>query len=128
MIHPRPPRIAAAGALLGTLLIWPCTQSIADSQRQLTQGRAVFESRCLICHGARADGNSSLGKLMNPHPANLTVSSLSARERERIVRKGGAAVGRSSGMPAWEQELSAQEISAVVAYVGTLRQANGVHR
>ena len=62
---------------------------------------------------------------MNPHPANLTVSSLSDRERERIVRKGGAAIGRSSGMPAWEQELSAQEISAVVAYVGTLRQADG---
>jgi len=51
----------------------------------------------------------------------LRASKLNDDERARIVRKGGEAVGRSSNMPIWEQELSDEEIRAVVAYVGTLK-------
>ena len=111
--------ILSAG-VLPALLPLP---SYSDSQDgRLQQGRAVFKQRCMVCHGEQADGNSNLGQLMQPHPANLLRSTLSDQERERIVRQGGAAVGRSSSMPSWQTELSDVEIAAVVAYVGSLRQ------
>lgn len=98
------------------------TASFAADKDQLAQGQKIFTERCVVCHGQNADGKSTLGNLMNPHPANLRVSTLTAAQRESIVRKGGLAVGRSDGMPAWGNELSDSEISAVVVYVASLRQ------
>ena len=40
-----------------------------------------------------------------------------------IIRKGGAAMGRSEFMPAWEAELTNEQIGDLVAY---LRSINAV--
>lgn len=85
------------------------------------QGALIFKARCAVCHGMQADGRSDLARLMRPPPANLRASQLNDEERARIVRKGGEAVGRSSNMPVWEQELNEDEIRAVLAYVGTVK-------
>jgi cytochrome c oxidase cbb3-type subunit 3 len=95
--------------------------ALAWAQSSQAQGEHVFKTRCVICHGVNADGRSDLARIMRPPPANLRASKLNDDERARIVRKGGEAVGRSSNMPIWEQELSDEEIRAVVAYVGTLK-------
>jgi len=108
--------------ILGALICWPLTTGLAAEPEQLTQGQKIFTERCVVCHGQNADGKSPLGNLMNPHPANLRASTLTTEQRNSIVRKGGLAVGRSNGMPAWEKELSDAEISAVVIYVASLRQ------
>lgn len=93
--------------------------------RLLQQGEAVFKARCVVCHGVHADGKSKLAKMMTPPPANLRTSKLDVRERERIVTLGGAGVGRSARMPTWKDELSSQELQAVIAYVGTLKSQDG---
>lgn len=106
---------AVVGLLLGGFML---PGHAADNPQP--DGKALFQRHCVVCHGERADGQSKLGKLMQPQPANLTHSTLGAAERERIIRKGGAAMGRSSGMPAWELELKDSDITTLVAYVGTL--------
>ncbi len=85
------------------------------------EGEQVFKARCVVCHGANADGQSALAKIMQPPPANLRTSKLSDDERSTIVRKGGAAVGRSPNMPIWEQELNEQELRAVLSYVRSIK-------
>jgi mono/diheme cytochrome c family protein len=102
--------------LLGSATAW--------AQSDLIVGEAIFKARCVICHGVNADGRSDLARIMRPPPANLRTSQLSEVERNRIVSKGGEAVGRSSNMPIWEQELSEDDLRAVVAYVGTLQSSN----
>jgi len=42
----------------------------------------------------------------------------------QIVRDGGAAVGRSSSMPAWRDVLTDADIANVVDYVQTLNTEN----
>jgi cytochrome c oxidase cbb3-type subunit 3 len=98
----------------------PMTAACAQSPL-LQQGETVFKSRCVVCHGVHADGKSNLAKLLSPPPANLRASKLSLQERTRIISKGGGAVGRSERMPTWEDELSPEELRAVIAYVGTLK-------
>jgi mono/diheme cytochrome c family protein len=97
----------------------PCSMGWAQTLQ--AQGQLVFKTRCVVCHGENADGQSDLARIMRPPPANLRASTLDDVERARIVRKGGAAVGRSGNMPIWELELSDEELRAVVAYVGTLK-------
>ena len=91
---------------------------------QIQLGEHVFRERCMVCHGLNADGKSELAKLMKPPPANLRASLLSPDQKSTIVRKGGEALGRSPNMPTWEQELSETELSAVLAYLGSIRAAD----
>ena len=107
---------------------WACLAGLlacqfsVGAQGSLPNGAMVFHHRCAICHGVNADGQSDLARIMRPPPANLRASKLDDAERASIVRRGGAAVGRSPNMPEWQLELSEQELLDVVAFVGALRE------
>lgn len=87
-----------------------------------SMGRELFHVRCTACHGVNADGNSKLADLMRPRPSNLRTSAMDAVTMHRIIVGGGAAVGRSDQMPAWDQELSQMEIDAIVGYLQGMRR------
>lgn len=87
------------------------------------RGGLVFANYCVTCHGINADGNGRAARLYNPKPANLRMSDKNDAYIGLIVRKGGAALGRSEFMPTWEAELTNEQISDLVAY---LRSINAV--
>lgn len=88
-----------------------------SSPGDVAKGGVTFLARCALCHGPEADGNGQMARLLDPRPANLQRSVLTAAQREDIVRHGGAAVGRSAAMPRWELELDEQQLRDVMAYV-----------
>ncbi|MFO7181159.1 MAG: cbb3-type cytochrome c oxidase N-terminal domain-containing protein [Pseudomonadota bacterium] len=81
----------------------------------LEAGKAVYEARCLPCHGARGEG------LIGP---NLTDSHFihgsSLLAIYEVVSKGVA----DKGMPAWSEQLRPEELKRVVAFVGSIRGTN----
>lgn len=81
------------------------------------RGAIVFKTYCVLCHGARGDGKGRTAQHYNPPPANLTLSQASDEYKELIIRKGGAALGRSQFMPPWEAELTGEQIQDVVFYL-----------
>ena len=91
-----------------------------ESLGNVPAGRAVFVQRCATCHGEKGDGQSKLAQMLDPKPANLLVSRLDGAARNRIVREGGAAVGRSPVMPTWGAELTESELRDVIAYVASI--------
>ena len=108
---------------LGAVLLAAlCTSAVAapESSGNVAAGRALFVQRCATCHGENADGQSKLAQMLNPKPANLLVSQLDSAARNRIVRNGGAAVGRSPVMPNWGAELTETELRDVIAYVASI--------
>jgi mono/diheme cytochrome c family protein len=112
--------------LVGATLLASIATAAHAQQPDLAAGRALFANRCSVCHGEKADGNSNLARLLDPKPANLLVSKLDSAARNQIIRKGGAAVGRSSVMPNWEAELSEAELRDVIGYVASLPSARPV--
>jgi len=84
------------------------------------RGGLVFANYCVTCHGINADGNGRASRLYNPKPANLRMSDKNDAYFGLIVRKGGAAMGRSEFMPAWEAELTNEQISDLVAYLRSI--------
>lgn len=86
------------------------------------RGGLVFANYCATCHGTNADGNGRAARLYNPRPANLRASDKNDAYFGLIVRRGGAALGRSEFMPSWEAELTHEQITDLVAY---LRSING---
>ena len=86
----------------------------------IKRGEAVFKTNCILCHGIKGDGKGRAAGLYDPPPANLTTSDKNDEYKKSIITMGGAAMGRSSVMPVWGEQLSTQEISDVVAYLKTI--------
>ncbi len=65
--------------------------------------RTFYKSRCAHCHGARGRGDGPVGVAMKPKPRSFAdhvwQKSVSNRDIERIMVRGGAAVGKSPLMP-----------------------------
>lgn len=86
------------------------------------RGGIVFNHYCALCHGAAADGNGRAAKIYTPRPANLIVSDKNDDYKELIIRRGGAALARSEYMPPWGEELTDEQISDVIAFLGSIQQ------
>ncbi|HEY5699545.1 MAG TPA: cytochrome c [Acidimicrobiales bacterium] len=70
-----------------------------------SQGETVYSANCARCHGP--DGEGGVGPQLGDGAveANLTIE-----EHTEVVTNG------RNGMPAWEGQLSPEEIDAVVQY------------
>jgi mono/diheme cytochrome c family protein len=87
------------------------------------RGGLVFANYCVTCHGINADGNGRAARLYNPKPANLRTSDKNDSYFGLIIRKGGALLARSEFMPAWEAELTNEQIGDLVAYLRSINAA-----
>lgn len=84
------------------------------------RGGLVYANYCVICHGINADGNGRAARLYNPRPANLRLSDKNDAYFGLMIRRGGAAMARSEFMPAWDAELTHEQISDLVAYLRSI--------
>lgn len=87
------------------------------------QGRYVYERNCLVCHGARGDGNGELAKDVLPKPRSFRegwfkfrstpYDKLPTEDDLRRTITGGLS-GTAMGM---FKHLSSDEVTAVMAYL-----------
>lgn len=89
-------------------------------EASILRGDIVFHNYCALCHGMNADGQGRAARIYNPKPANLRKSVMNDAYKELIIRKGGKAVGRSTFMPPWGEELTDEQITDVVRYLRSI--------
>lgn len=95
---------------------------------ELVRGQRVFLQHCAMCHGDHGRGDGELAPALRARAgvrvADLTDSIRIGRLDRAGVRStvvlGGAHTGRSNLMPAWGEQLTAQELEDVVGYVAEL--------
>lgn len=87
-------------------------------------GAAKYATYCASCHGANGDGNTPIAQSLDPKPVAHNdggyMNPLSDAYLFRVVKEGGAAVGKSQMMAAWGGSLSDADIRNVVAFMRTL--------
>lgn len=76
---------------------------------QAADGKALFGSKCSVCHGPDGKGQSAMGKKLGVK--DLTVTKLSAGDIEAMITKG------KGKMTPFQGKLTPEEIKAVGAYV-----------
>lgn len=90
------------------------------------QGATHYASLCASCHGARGDGQGPAAAGLNPKPARhddgTAMNDLSNDYLFKIIKEGGAAVGKSPLMAPWGGTLSDAQIWDVVAFVRSLAE------
>lgn len=75
-------------------------------------GKAIFTSKCAICHGPNGNGNSPIGKTLNvPDFHSAQAQKMTEAELKAIVTNG------KDKMPAFKETLTDIQIDQVVDYV-----------
>lgn len=86
------------------------------------EAKAVFERKCVVCHGDHGAGDGPGAAALEPKPRAFAdaawQASVTDEHIEKIIVEGGAAVGKSPGMPA-NPELKGKDelLSALVKRV-----------
>lgn len=99
-----------AAASLVVLAVMFSTPSMAIAQT--AEGQAVYESNCVACHAADLSGG--VGKALN---AGSAAADLPDGQLVDIITNGVS----GTAMPAWGDQLSAEEITAVVSYIRSVQ-------
>lgn len=94
---------------------------LSPSAQALDQGKQLYETYCLVCHGREGRGNGPVagGALL---PTDLTSAQVRARTDGYLygtIRHGGGL------MPSYGERLTPRERWLVVGYVRTLEQKRG---
>lgn len=90
---PPPPPVAAAPQ--------PAPTPVMEDPQSAAQ--SIFRVRCTVCHGQAGQGDGPGGAVLTPKPRVFTDATWQAavtdEQLREIIVKGGAAVGKSPGMP-----------------------------
>lgn len=85
-----------------------------------------FKTTCSPCHGEKGDGQGPAAVALNPKPANFTDPAFwESRDKahiEKVIREGGAAVGKSPLMVGFGSRFSTQEISGLADYLAGFKK------
>lgn len=83
------------------------------------EGRIVYENNCAACHGLDGRGKTPQGRKIKA--GNLQESRLTDEEILRRIREGARNKNGVKVMPAFGQELKAEDIDAVLVVVKAFR-------
>lgn len=102
----------------------PATAAAPAAAGDASKGAAHYAIYCASCHGPKGCGDGPLSATLNPKPAkhcdgNL-MNPLSDDFLFKVVKQGGASVGKSPLMAPWGGTLSDAQIRDVIAFVRTL--------
>ena len=111
--------LVVIGLLIGGVTVWSETSSGADGDSG--RGRTLYEKLCVVCHGPQGKGDGPTGKALVPPPADFTSATSkkkTAAELQRIIEQGKP----GTAMIAWKGQLSASNITDLVAYLNSFRK------
>jgi len=83
------------------------------------EAKQLYEQTCAMCHGPEGKGDGPNAQVLQPKPANLTVA-LKGKDSAyltKLLKEGGASVGKSPLMPAYKGVLKDEQIRALIKYV-----------
>lgn len=83
------------------------------------EAKQLYETTCAACHGAKGRGDGPTGQALQPKPADFTTT-LKGKDEvylTKVITEGGASVGKSPMMPAYQGVFSDEQIQSLIRYV-----------
>jgi len=81
----------------------------------------LYAANCSSCHGPKGEGDGPLSAGLVPTPAKHAdggyMNALSNDHIFKVIKEGGAAVGKSPTMAPWGTSMSDEEIKGLVGFI-----------
>jgi high-affinity iron transporter len=87
----------------------------------LASGKRIYEKSCASCHGVSGLADNAVARSMNPVPPALAIDSVMSAVTPATMFRVVSVGVPGTQMPAWANNLTADERWNVVAYVTSLR-------
>lgn len=83
------------------------------------EAKQLYEQTCAMCHGVSGKGDGPTSQVLQPKPANFAVALKDKDDAylTKLLKGGGASVGKSPLMPSYQGTLSDAQIQSVIQYV-----------
>ena len=105
---------------LAFLIGWPFLRPAwSATPGNPTNGKNLYETHCLACHGPQGRGDGPGGKALNPRPADLTAAGTQNKrdvQLLKIIENGRP----PSAMTGFKGRLSEPQMGDLVAYLRQL--------
>lgn len=92
---------------------------------KIAEGRALYEQRCVSCHGLGGKGDGPAAAYLNPKPRDHTSISWHEVATDariaQVIGEGGASLGKSPLMPPQPDLKNTARLQSLVQYVRSLR-------
>ena len=115
------PQACVFSVILGSLLLLYTSYTAFAAGGDALKGKALFQKKCITCHGPEGKGDGPMGKMVKPPAADFT-SPASKKKSEDELRNTIENGVPTTAMVAWKKSLSNAEIQDLLAYVLTLRK------
>ena|SRR5581483_407668 len=102
-------------AILTLLLLGGNALAKGDAQT----GKAVFDSKCKMCHGADGKGNPGIAKAMNVTLPDMTSKEFQSKTDDDIKKTIAEGTGKMKPV----KGLSDQQTSDAIAFIRTLAKS-----
>jgi len=106
-------RLACAAAVLCAVTGFGLLKSAGAGD--LEKGKALYEERCMLCHGPKGDGKGQGAIALNPKPANYTQKKF--WEEPNIEKKIAETVIAGKGQMRPSPDLKPEDIQAIIVYM-----------
>ena len=90
-----------------------------SSQPDIDQGRKIYETHCLECHGVQGHGDGPRATTLAPRPGNLISAATSSKTDDELLAIITNGVPRTS-MQGWNDRLSLDDRRNALAYIRSL--------
>ncbi len=83
------------------------------------EAKQLYDQTCAMCHGPEGKGDGPTAQVLQPKPANLAtvLKGKDTAYLTKLLKEGGASVGKSPLMPSYEGILNDEQIRALIKYV-----------
>ncbi len=95
---------------------------LAVNETLLAGGRKIFVSKCVRCHGPKGEGDGEDADMDLKKDMDLTRADRAAANPDGVVFFRVWNGRQEPRMPSFEDQLSKEQVWAVVAFVQTLRK------
>ena len=111
-------------SLVVAFIVGTVARPCLAGQGDVAAGKATYDYMCAMCHGREGKGDGPTAAVLNPKPRDHTnggyMNELKDDYLFKIIKEGGASVGKSQLMPAWSIQVKDQGVWDLVAYIRTL--------